>query len=106
MICTYLKHTMLCQSSSSSATMSSANPTFPVVTKIKQLLAHSDSINCLVFSPDGKFLASGGEDGYIIIFKSRGWTEYKQYQTTSPIHAIVWHTCNDNVITVGSKNGI
>lgn len=30
---------------------------------------HSDSVNCLRFSADGQFLASGGSDGRIVICK-------------------------------------
>ncbi len=35
--------------------------------------AHTSEVNCVVFSPDGKFLVSGGEDGFLKWWDLRGW---------------------------------
>ena len=42
------------------------------------MVSHSDMVNALVFSPNGKLLASGGADHEIIILESEGLGELDQ----------------------------
>ncbi|KAJ7195194.1 WD40-repeat-containing domain protein [Mycena pura] len=78
----------------------------PVFQRGKSIKAHSDNVNSLAFSEDGQFLASGGDDGYISIFKTNSWRELRKYRTVSPVRAIRWHPGNNGVITAGLKSGI
>ena len=92
------------QTSSVSSTMSST--TFPVFQQKKTIKAHSDNVNALAFSEDGKFLASGADDGCISIFDTNDWHVVRKYRTVSAVRAIAWHPGSSQVITAGSKNGI
>jgi WD40 repeat protein len=38
----------------------------------RRLSAHAEGVNCLTFSPDGKALATAGNDGLLIIWKAEG----------------------------------
>ncbi|KAJ7769626.1 WD40-repeat-containing domain protein [Mycena maculata] len=69
-------------------TSTSTPPTFRIS---KALLGHSDSINTIGFSPNGKQIASGGEDGVLFIYNTKTFKEEKKYTTMSPIRAIAWH---------------
>ncbi|KAJ7828888.1 WD40-repeat-containing domain protein [Mycena leptocephala] len=79
---------------------------FPVFHKKETIKAHSDNINILVFSKDGRFLASGSDDGYILIFDTKDWTEFRKYRTAFAVRAIVWHPDDGNIISAGLKEGI
>ena len=35
---------------------------------VRVFLGHTNSVNCLAVSPDGRWLASGGEDGIICVW--------------------------------------
>ena len=39
----------------------------------KTLAGHKQTVSCLTFSADGKFLASGGKDGTVILWDARRW---------------------------------
>ncbi|KAJ6572338.1 WD40-repeat-containing domain protein, partial [Mycena capillaripes] len=70
------------------------------------LKGHTDSINTMQFSPDGKYLATGGDDARLLIFDTRTWEAYKKYGTTAPIRALAWHKAHPGVISFGMRNGI
>ncbi|MGI9037081.1 MAG: WD40 repeat domain-containing protein, partial [Pyrinomonadaceae bacterium] len=42
---------------------------------IKNLRKKGTALNSLVFSPNGKFLAGGGDDRKVTIWESNGWKE-------------------------------
>ncbi|KAJ6543710.1 WD40-repeat-containing domain protein [Mycena vulgaris] len=86
--------------------MASVAATIPAFQQLKSIKAHSDNVNTLVFSDDGKFLASGGDDGYIHIFTTKDWQEFRKYKAVSPVRVMIWHPGSSNVIAAGLKNGI
>ena len=99
-LCQAIPFSLYLNSTMSSTTM------VPVFQRGKSIKAHSDNVNSLAFSEDGQFLASGGDDGYISIFKTNSWHELRKYRTVSPVRAIRWHPGNNGVITAGLKSGI
>lgn len=84
--------------------MSSPALIIPEFQQMKTIKAHSDNINSLAFSEDGKLLASGGDDGYLRIFATQNWKEFRSYRVASPIRAVTWQP--GNMIIAGLKNGI
>ena len=86
------------------AAMSST--TTPLFREVKHLKGHEDSINALSFSPDGNFLASGGDDGRLLIFDTKSWWVKKKYENSTGISAIVWHQDPNGVVSIGMKSGI
>ncbi|KAJ7124138.1 WD40-repeat-containing domain protein, partial [Mycena crocata] len=70
------------------------------------LPVHDDPINAIAFSPDGKRLASGGDDAQLVIFDTKNWKEMVRYKTASGIRAILWREDHLGYITFGMRNGI
>ncbi|KAF8170063.1 hypothetical protein K438DRAFT_1614369 [Mycena galopus ATCC 62051] len=70
------------------------------------LIKASDNVNSLAFSVDGKFLASGRDDGFVSIFKTKHWEEFRKYQTVSAVRIVMWHPVHSGVLVAGLKNGI
>ncbi|KAJ7608317.1 WD40-repeat-containing domain protein [Mycena rosella] len=81
------------------------SPSIPVFQQAKSLKSHTDNINVITFSDDGKYLASG-DDGYICIFNTQSWELFRKYRTASPVHVIAWHPKDSKIITAGLKNGV
>ncbi|KAK6997500.1 WD40-repeat-containing domain protein [Favolaschia claudopus] len=57
----------------------------------KIIKSHSDSINSVAFSQDGRLLASGGDDGFLSIFQAQNWQKIRKYEVASAVRAIAWH---------------
>ncbi|MFP4528584.1 MAG: choice-of-anchor D domain-containing protein [Candidatus Kapaibacterium sp.] len=54
------------------------NPGIPE--PIEVIDAHNGAVASIEYSPDGMYLASGGEDGILKIWKASDWSEYRKYQ--------------------------
>ncbi|KAJ7223834.1 WD40-repeat-containing domain protein [Mycena rebaudengoi] len=72
---------------------------------VQTLKGHTDSINVISFSPDSKFLASGGDDGLLQIFDTKTWKTIRKFRGVSAIRALVWHSSWSGALMVGSRNG-
>ena len=77
-----------------------------------RLHGHTKAVRTLAWSPDGRFLATGGDDGMLIIwYPIRGQTPLLQVQLNAPVMALTWSpdgkkvaTASGNVITVWELN--
>lgn len=69
------------------------------------LLGHVDSVNALQFSPTGKYLASGGQDGQLFIFSAKTWKPVRKYADPSPLTALVWHPTFPKTLICGFASG-
>ncbi|KAK0474503.1 WD40-repeat-containing domain protein [Armillaria novae-zelandiae] len=72
---------------------------------------HKNSINVLAFSKDGKFFASGCEDGVLSIFNTKSGAEIScyEYDHESPaIDCIIWHHDSESrkvLLYAGTRKG-
>ena len=66
---------------------------------------HTDSINTLAFSPCGVYLASGGDDRQLIIWRVSDGTLLFQLVLESAVTAVIWHPTAKGVIFCACENG-
>lgn len=66
--------------------------------------SHESEVECITFSPNGKKLASGGEDYFINIYNSKSGEIVKKLEHDSGIDGITWSE-NGQIIASGSEKG-
>jgi WD40 repeat protein len=64
-----------------------------------------ETIAALEFSPDGRALASGCEDGSITIFSTISWEPSLTFVNVSPSTSLVWHPRIEGLLFCGFKSG-
>ncbi|KAJ7615107.1 WD40-repeat-containing domain protein [Mycena polygramma] len=67
--------------------MAATPPTFQ---QLKTIEDHTGPINALQFSPDGHFLASGGDDQKVVVYSTKTWSMVRQYGVDFNVQAIAW----------------
>jgi len=65
----------------------------------------NESISALEFSPDGKFLASGCEDGSVVVFSTLDWKSLYTFADVSPSTSLTWHPRVEGLLFCGFKSG-
>ncbi len=72
----------------------------------QKLQDHSGAVLTITFSPDGKNLVSGGEDGQILVWNLENYAASPILQTpNSPIRALVFHPQHNNTLYSGGDDG-
>ncbi|KAL6300928.1 WD40 repeat-like protein [Sparassis latifolia] len=66
---------------------------------------HSDSVNCLSFSPDGNYLATGGDDYTLIIWNITNGRLLFRVVFESSIDCIIWHPIHHETLIVACESG-
>ncbi|KAI0715209.1 WD40-repeat-containing domain protein, partial [Earliella scabrosa] len=66
---------------------------------------HSDTVNCLSFSPDGTHLASGGDDYALIIWNAQKGRLLYRFLCKAPVGCVIWHPVHPETVVVGCDNG-
>ena len=66
---------------------------------------HGATITAMEFSPDGRFLASAGDDGVVLIFSTLSWTPECRFVDVSPVSVLRWHRKKDKLLFCGHRNG-
>ncbi|KAF9790781.1 WD40-repeat-containing domain protein [Thelephora terrestris] len=64
-------------------------------TLVGTLDGHKDSINATQFSPNGAYLASGGEDGLLLIHSINNWRPLLRFVDASPITSLMFKSQQD-----------
>jgi len=65
----------------------------------------NESVSALEFSPDGKILASGCEDGSITMFSTSNWKPLRAFTNVSPSTSLAWHPRIEGLLFCGFKSG-
>src|SRR5271154_2232867 len=63
---------------------------------------HSNTVNCLAFSLHGEYLASGGEDGLLIVWNVNTWTAKYRVAFESPVLCVSWSSWRSETLAFGS----
>lgn len=66
--------------------------------------AHESEVECVVFSPDGKRIATGGEDYYVRIWDTETGEELHRWEHDSGLDGITW-SHDGTTIASGSEAG-
>lgn len=66
---------------------------------------HSDTVNCLSFSPDGAYLASCGDDQSLIIWNTEEGRLLYRALFKAKVDRVIWHPLSPATVIVGCENG-
>ncbi|KAI0031569.1 WD40-repeat-containing domain protein [Vararia minispora EC-137] len=66
---------------------------------------HTASINCVSFSPNGRYFASGADDCFLNVFSTGTAKRIRRYQGSCSIQAIVWDDRFPNTVIAGDQSG-
>ena len=66
---------------------------------------HTDTVNTIAFSPDGKHLASGGDDRHVIVWNTASGTLLYRATFDSEVDTLIWHPTHPDTIIIGCANG-
>lgn len=69
------------------------------------LPGHTSSIRVLRFSPHGDYLASGGDDGLVLVFSTDSWEVVAKVVNVSPVTALLWNSAFPKTIICGFLSG-
>ncbi|KAJ1332132.1 hypothetical protein BSLG_008951 [Batrachochytrium salamandrivorans] len=72
--------------------------------KLYDLGVHSDSVVAIAFSNDGKYVASGGMDGKVLVFRVDGGHLEQSLEGPTEITWLNWHP-KGNVLLAGGEDG-
>ena|ERR1700753_3489475 len=71
----------------------------------KTLSGHTSSVTVVLFSPDGEYLASGCENGIILVVATDSWETVKKLVNVSPVTALLWDPTFPMTLLCGFASG-
>jgi len=66
---------------------------------------HSDSVNCVAFSCCGQYLATGGDDNCLIIWRLNDGSILYRFVFRSPVNVVFWHKKVPDAVISGCEDG-
>ena len=71
----------------------------------RNISGHCNTVNTLSFSPDGLYLASGRDDGLVLILNALTGIEVRRFMDTSAVTTVVWHPTFPKTIITSHSSG-
>ena len=72
----------------------------------KRFKAHDDFVLALKFSPDGKYLLSGGEDHRAVLWSTKGQEIQNFLEHTDRVNQVLFNASGEKVVTCGEDNRV
>lgn len=72
---------------------------------LETLSGHTSSITAILFSPDGEYLASGSENGVVLVSSTESWETVKTLVNVSPVTALLWDPTFPMTLVCGCASG-
>lgn len=70
-----------------------------------EIPGHEDSVNALAFSPEGIYLASGGDDGVLLVVDPTNGRIVHKLRFGNPVTTLLWHAHASYELFVGCGDG-
>lgn len=67
---------------------------------LRTFLSHTDEINCIDFHPNGKYLASGSNDGLIILWALEQAQPARIFQAQTPVDRLKFTSDGNSLISI------
>ncbi|KAI0318024.1 WD40-repeat-containing domain protein [Amylostereum chailletii] len=67
---------------------------------------HSDSVTCLAFSSKADLLASGSDDGSVVLWSLAKGLRHRSFKVKSPVMSLIWHLHRSRFLICGSQTGV
>lgn len=82
------------------------SPVFAQNIELVLQTGHSEKINSLAFTPDGKTLASSGNDNKIIFWDVKTWKEFYTIKTEKPVSKVIFSPDNKYIAGLLADNEV
>lgn len=66
---------------------------------------HGDSVICLAFSANARYLASGSDDATLVIWRVEDGIKLSSFRLDSPALSLVWDSHRENRLFIGCLDG-
>ena len=81
-------------------------PTGEVHYKLETTLSHHGGpITVLQFSSGGEYLASGSDNGVILVYSTSLWKPIRRFVDVSPVSVLLWHNKASHILLCGHRSG-
>jgi transducin (beta)-like 1 len=73
---------------------------------LRDLTKHKQAVYTLSFSPDGRYLVTGGYDCRVIVWNVKDGTVARHYKGGSGIFEVAWNSRGDRVAATFAQNQV
>ena len=80
--------------------------TVPAPAPLKEAVQHGDKVNAIAYSPDGRFIASGGEDNKVVVRDAASREVVREHQHEDAVNAIAWSPDSRLIASGGKDNRV
>jgi transducin (beta)-like 1 len=73
---------------------------------LRELRQHTQAVYSVKFSPDARYLASGGFDGRIIVWQVSDGKVVRTFKSNSGVFEVSWNSLGDKIAAAYSKQSV